>query len=138
MRYVKGSALAGRGEELTTWEAYGRLAPWWRDEVANVRLHAATKQRPIDRFQQELPQLRPLPALPLTPKRSFPSSSRRTPGWATWQSLFGPAGPGPQAGHATGQRRRGLDRGRGPGGDAARTLLRAGAVDRLPRTAWRP
>jgi hypothetical protein len=55
--------LAGRGEELATWEDYGRLAPWWRDEVANVRLHASTKQRPIDRFQQERPQLRSLPAL---------------------------------------------------------------------------
>ena len=64
VRYVKGSALAGRNEELTTWEAYGRLAPWWRDEVANVRLHASTKQRPVDRFQQEHPQLRPLPAPP--------------------------------------------------------------------------
>jgi transposase len=50
VRYVKGSALAGRGEELATWEDYGRLAPWWRE-------------RPIDRFQQERPQLRSLPAL---------------------------------------------------------------------------
>ena len=64
--------MAGRGEELTTWEAYGRLAPWWRDEVANVRLHAATKQRPIDRFQQELPQLRPLPALPFNTEEVLP------------------------------------------------------------------
>jgi len=62
VRYVKGSALAGRSEELATWEDYGRLAPWWRDEVANVRLHATTKQRPIDRFQQERSHLRPLPA----------------------------------------------------------------------------
>ncbi len=69
VRYVKGSALAGRGEELATWEDYGRLAPWWRDEVANVRLHASTKQRPIDRFQQERPQLRPLPALALRHRR---------------------------------------------------------------------
>jgi transposase len=63
VRYVKGSALAGRSEELATWEDYGRLAPRWRDEVANVRLHAATKQRPIDRFQQERAHLRPLPAM---------------------------------------------------------------------------
>jgi transposase len=63
VRYVQSSALAGRSEELTTWEDYGRLAPWWRDEVANVRLHATTKQRPLDRFQQERPHLRPLPAL---------------------------------------------------------------------------
>ena len=53
VRYVKCSALAGRREELVTWDDYRRLAPQWRDEVANVRLHAATKERPIDRFQKE-------------------------------------------------------------------------------------
>ena len=63
VRYVKRSALAGRSEELVTWEDYQRLAPRWRDEVANVRLHASTQQRPIDRFQQERPHLRPLPPL---------------------------------------------------------------------------
>ncbi len=55
VRYVKRSALAGRSEELAAWEDYQQLAPRWRDEVANVRLHAATQQRPIDRFQQEHP-----------------------------------------------------------------------------------
>jgi transposase len=64
VRYVRQSALAGRSEELVTWEDYRRLAPRWRDEVANVRLHAATKQRPIDRFQQERGRLRPLPTNP--------------------------------------------------------------------------
>ena len=63
VRYVKGSALAGRGEELVRWEDYGRLAPQWRDEVANVRRHAATGERPIDRFQKERSRLRTLPAL---------------------------------------------------------------------------
>jgi hypothetical protein len=32
--------------------------------VANVRLHATTKERPIDRFQKERERLRPLPAVP--------------------------------------------------------------------------
>jgi transposase len=64
VRYVKRNALAGRAEELTCWEDYGRLAVQWRDEVANVRLHQTTKQRPVDRFQEERPRLRPLPALP--------------------------------------------------------------------------
>ena len=64
VRYVKQNALAGRSEELVTWEDYRRLAPRWRDEVANVSLHAATKQRPIDRFQQERGRLRPLPTNP--------------------------------------------------------------------------
>jgi transposase len=64
VRYVKGSALAGRSEELVTWDAYRHLGPTWRDEVANVRLHATTHERPVDRFQQERPRLRPLPAVP--------------------------------------------------------------------------
>jgi transposase len=63
VRYVKRSALAGRSEELATWEDYRQLAPRWRDEVANLRLHATTKQRPIDCFQHERPRLQPLPAI---------------------------------------------------------------------------
>jgi hypothetical protein len=65
VRYVKHNCLAGRDDELTCWDDYGRLAVRWRDEVANVRLHATTKQRPIDRYQSERERLRPLPNLPL-------------------------------------------------------------------------
>lgn len=64
VRYVKHNCLAGRDDELTEWEGYGRLAVRWRDEVANVRLHATTGQRPVDRFQAERARLRPLPAWP--------------------------------------------------------------------------
>lgn len=61
VRYVKQNALAGRAEELVAWEDYRRLAARWRDEVANVRLHATTKERPVDRFEKERPHLRPPP-----------------------------------------------------------------------------
>ena len=64
VRYVKGSALAGRGEELMGWDDYRRLGPIWRDEVANVRVHATTHERPVDRFEKERPHLRPLPGVP--------------------------------------------------------------------------
>ncbi len=64
VRYVKHNALAGRSEELLSWEDYQRFAPQWRDGVANVRLHATTKERPIDRFQKERERLRALPAVP--------------------------------------------------------------------------
>jgi hypothetical protein len=64
VRYVKRNALAGRDEELTCWEGYTRLARYWRDEVANVRIHDTTKQRPVDRFEQERNLLRPLPLAP--------------------------------------------------------------------------
>jgi len=61
--YVKHNALAGRAEELLRFEDYLALAPYWRDQVANVRLHQTTRQRPIDRFEQERALLRPLPAM---------------------------------------------------------------------------
>jgi transposase len=62
--YVKHNALAGRSEELITWEAYQQLAITWRDEVANVREHGTTKEPPMDRFASERALLRPLPAVP--------------------------------------------------------------------------
>lgn len=61
VRYVKQNALAGRDDELTCWEDYGDLAEYWRDQVANVRIHETTRERPVDRFQQEQPLLRALP-----------------------------------------------------------------------------
>jgi hypothetical protein len=39
----------------------------WREEVANVRLHAATKQRPVDRFPAERERLRTLPSPSFNP-----------------------------------------------------------------------
>jgi transposase len=62
--YVKHNALAGRGEELTRFDDYLALAPLWRDQVANVRVHETTRERPVDRFQGECSLLRPLPAKP--------------------------------------------------------------------------
>jgi transposase len=64
VRYVKHNALAGRSEELTGWDDYQRLAIRWRDEVANIRQHRSTGQRPIDRWREEQPHLRALPTLP--------------------------------------------------------------------------
>lgn len=63
VRYVKHNALAGRAEELTRWEAYGPLAVYWREQVANVRLHDTTRERPVDRFLKERSLLRPLPTI---------------------------------------------------------------------------
>jgi transposase len=65
VRYVKYNALQGRAEQLTTWQDYQQLAVHWRDEVANVRMHQATGERPIDRFGQERSCLRTLPHLRL-------------------------------------------------------------------------
>ncbi len=63
VRYVKHNALAGRADELTRFEDYLALAPYWRDQVANPRLHETTRERPSERFEQERTLLRPLPAI---------------------------------------------------------------------------
>jgi Mu transposase, C-terminal domain len=63
VRYVKHNALTGRSDELVRFEDYLAFAPAWRDEVANVRIHATTRERPVDRFRQERSLLRKLPAI---------------------------------------------------------------------------
>jgi transposase len=63
VRYVKRNALAGRAEELLAFADYTALATTWRDQVANVRIHETTRERPVDRFAQERPRLRALPAI---------------------------------------------------------------------------
>ena len=62
VRYVKHNALAGR--EFTCFEDYQRLAVYWRDEVANVRIHGTTREQPIRRFEEERQLLRALPEIP--------------------------------------------------------------------------
>jgi transposase len=73
VRYVKHNALAGRADDLTRFEDYLALATCWRDQVANVRLHETTRQRPIDRFEQERSLLRPLPAIPFDTDEVVPA-----------------------------------------------------------------
>jgi transposase len=63
VRYVKHNALAGRGDELVRFEDYVAFAPRWRDGIANIRTHETTRERPVDRFQQERSQLRALPSV---------------------------------------------------------------------------
>ena len=58
--YVKKNFLAGL--ELADFTAMQPAATLWVDTVANVRIHGATQQRPIDRFEQERAHLSPLNA----------------------------------------------------------------------------
>jgi transposase len=73
VRYVKRNALAGRGDELVCFEDYIAFAPRWRDEIANVRTHETTRERPIDRFQQERSLLRALPRIPFDTDEIVPA-----------------------------------------------------------------
>jgi transposase len=73
VRYVKHNALAGRADELLRFEDYLALAPYWRDQVANLRIHETTRERPLDRFQQERTLLRPLPTIPFDSDEVVPA-----------------------------------------------------------------
>jgi transposase len=73
VRYVKRNALAGRGDELMRFEDYVTLAPRWRDEIANLRTHETTRERPVDRFQHERSLLRTLPTIPFNTDEIVPA-----------------------------------------------------------------
>lgn len=49
--YVKKNAIAGR--EFESWAALEAHLAWWMREVADVRIHGTTEERPIDRFERE-------------------------------------------------------------------------------------
>lgn len=60
IRYVRTAFLAGR--PLISLSQHQAESQLWRDEEANVRIHGTTRDRPIDRFEQELSHLTALPA----------------------------------------------------------------------------
>jgi transposase len=59
IKYIKGNFLAGR--DFKDFEDLQRQAMDWLETVANVRIHGTTRQRPIDRFQEEKDKLMSLP-----------------------------------------------------------------------------
>jgi hypothetical protein len=60
VKYVKRNALAGR--RFTSWEDLNDWLERWGVEVADVRVHGTTHERPIERFANE--QLTPLGTRP--------------------------------------------------------------------------
>ncbi len=56
--YGKSNAL-GR-LSFVSWDAMDAHAVWWLREVADVRIHGTTHERPIDRFAREAAALRPI------------------------------------------------------------------------------
>jgi transposase len=59
IRYIRTSFLAGR--EMTSWQKIQSEARVWLDQVANMRLHRTTREKPIDLWQKEKPFLQILP-----------------------------------------------------------------------------
>jgi transposase len=58
--YVETNLLNGR--TFRTLEHLNEVTAWWLANVADVRVHRETKQRPLDRHAQECPHLLSLPA----------------------------------------------------------------------------
>ena len=59
--YVKKNFLSGR--EVTEFAPLGQACREWLDTVANVRVHAETRARPVDLLEKERRHLRPLTEL---------------------------------------------------------------------------
>ena len=60
--YLKGNFLKARKfADLPDLQAQGFS---WQEAVANCRIHATTRQRPVDLFEQEKPKLTPLASAP--------------------------------------------------------------------------
>lgn len=60
--YVETNLLNGRA--FQSLEHLNDVTRWWLREKADVRIHRETKERPLDRYQQEQPHLIPLPDHP--------------------------------------------------------------------------
>ena len=75
IKYIRGNFLAGR---TISWPQIQADSCRWRDEIANVRIHGTTRERPIDRFEREKHLLHPLPDKPYDTAiiRTLPASSQ--------------------------------------------------------------
>lgn len=60
--YIKKNFL--NGNEISDFKLINPAARLWLDTVANVRIHGATKKKPVDMFAGEAGILSPLPSLP--------------------------------------------------------------------------
>ncbi|MEK7110193.1 MAG: IS21 family transposase, partial [Patescibacteria group bacterium] len=69
-KYVKGNFLAGR--PFILWPDIEEEAEGWRDEVANQRIHATTREQPMARFAHEQT------CLLLVPEKGFDASIVRS------------------------------------------------------------
>jgi transposase len=62
IRYLRSAFFYGRS--FASFQDLRRQAAEWRDQTANARRHATTRERPADRLLIERTRLRPLPARP--------------------------------------------------------------------------
>jgi transposase len=60
--YVKKNFLAGL--DISDFRVVNPAARAWLEQVANVRIHAATRQKPVELYRTERPAMGQLPAMP--------------------------------------------------------------------------
>lgn len=73
IHYIRVNFLAGR--EFVDFDDIKSQSAAWRDNVANVRIHGTTRERPVDRFQGEKYKLMSLPENPYTAEIPIPCRS---------------------------------------------------------------
>jgi transposase len=59
--YIENNCLRRRRSRFDSFDDLQQHAIWWCNEVANVRKHGTTRERPVDRLMRERPLLLPLP-----------------------------------------------------------------------------
>ncbi len=60
--YIWNNCLRRRRFRFDDLADLNRHAAWWCDNVANVRTHGTTRERPVDRLVRERPFMNPLPS----------------------------------------------------------------------------
>jgi transposase len=60
--YAETNLLCGR--DFRTLDHLNDVTAWWLAQVADVRVHGETNERPLDRHAQEVPHLLPMPTHP--------------------------------------------------------------------------
>jgi transposase len=61
--YVEHNCLRRRRSNFDSLADLNHHAAWWADQVANLRVHGSTRERPVDRLTRERPLMLPLPSL---------------------------------------------------------------------------
>jgi len=74
--YVENNCLRRRRFRFDDLDDLNRHARWWCDEIANVRIHGTTRERPVDRLVRERPFMKPLPSARPEPCRELSRSVR--------------------------------------------------------------
>ncbi len=69
--YIKKNFLGGLA--IPEFSAVNPAAREWLNAVANVRVHGATRQKPVERFKVEKPAMRSLPGMPYDVSVSRPT-----------------------------------------------------------------